>query len=101
MAQNEKILLTVITEAAIEEELIRVIKEAGAKGYTISDARGSGHRGDRSGDFGQTANIKAEILCSEATAEELKEKIKNRFFEYYAVIVFTSQVSVLRSEKFR
>jgi len=100
MDQYEKVLLTVITETALETKLAKIISKAGASGYTISDVRGMGHHGVRSGDFEQTRNIKIEILCNASTAEELTETIRQQFFKDYAVILFTSRVSVLRSERF-
>ncbi len=100
MEQYEKILLTVISEAALESQLEKVIRDSGAGGYTISDVRGMGHQGLRSGEFEQTGNIKVEILCNAARAERLTEEIRKHFFKDYAVILFSSRVSVLRSEKF-
>jgi nitrogen regulatory protein PII len=90
----------VITETALESQLAKIIRRAGASGYTISDVRGMGHHGVRSGDFEQTRNIKVEILCNASTAEEMTGQIRNQFFKDYAVILFTSRVSVLRSERF-
>jgi nitrogen regulatory protein PII len=100
MEQYEKVLLTVIIEAALEAQIEKIVRKAGASGYTISDVRGMGHHGVRAGEFEQTGNIKIEILCNASTAEELAETIRQRFFADYAVILFTSRVSVLRSERF-
>lgn len=38
-------LVTIIAEGFLEEKLVRDIKRLGAKGYTITDARGEGSRG--------------------------------------------------------
>jgi len=101
MDQYEKILLTVITEADLENEIVHLLQKTGVGGYTISDVRGAGHRGERSGEFQSTSNIKVEILCGKATAENLENKIRLKFFENYALIMFVSQVSVFRSDKFK
>jgi hypothetical protein len=53
MQQFSRRLLTVITEAALERELIAEIESLGARGYTISDARGKGSRGLRSSESRQ------------------------------------------------
>ena len=39
-------LLTIITEAAIEKRLLQDLEQLGARGYTISEARGKGSRGE-------------------------------------------------------
>ena len=101
MNEHNKTLLTVIGEAVIEPELTRLIRNAGVTGYTISDVRGSGHRGERSGDLEQTGNIKLEIICDAKTAAEVARKIHEKLFENFAVVLFTSEIAVLRSEKFR
>ena len=38
-------LLTIVTEAALENTLAKTIERLGAHGYTITDARGKGGRG--------------------------------------------------------
>ncbi|GIW52375.1 MAG: hypothetical protein KatS3mg081_1730 [Gemmatimonadales bacterium] len=40
-------LVTIITEAVIEKELVQELTGLGVSGYTITDARGKGHRGVR------------------------------------------------------
>jgi hypothetical protein len=40
-------LLTIVTKAAPEDTLVRDIETLGARGYTITDARGKGSRGQR------------------------------------------------------
>ena len=42
MSDNIKKLLTIVTEAALENILIKDIERLGAQGYTITDARGKG-----------------------------------------------------------
>ena len=38
-------LLTIITESALEDQLLQTVESLGAKGYTITDARGKGRHG--------------------------------------------------------
>ena len=44
---EKRTLLTVITEAAVEEPLLRDLDKLGISGYTVTDARGRGSRGIR------------------------------------------------------
>jgi len=93
-------LLTVITEASIEHLLVRDIERLGAHGYTLSDARGKGSRGVRSADWPTTSNIRIEIICDQPTAEAIAEHLRTHYYQNYAMILFMSDVVVLRPEKF-
>ncbi len=42
-------LLIIITESALEHELIKDVVKLGAHGYTITEARGRGNQGLRDG----------------------------------------------------
>jgi hypothetical protein len=47
LSTEKRTLLTVITEAAIEQTLLRDLDRLGVRGYTVTDARGRGGRGVR------------------------------------------------------
>ena len=65
-------LLTVVTEAALEATLVREIETLGARGYTITDARGKGGGGKkRDASWAPHANIRLEVLCGEDTARTI------------------------------
>ena len=100
MSLSKRKLITVICESALENYLIEDIKNFGAKGYTIVDAKGEGHRGVRRGDWEQNRNIRVEVVCSEKTAYSIVDHLKENYYENYAMIVFLTDVEVLRTEKF-
>ncbi len=93
-------LLTIITEAAIEDPLLRDIESLGARGYTITDARGKGHRGRRDATWGPNANIRIEVLCNSDVAERICKAVRERYYDNYSMIMFLGDVEVLRPEKF-
>jgi hypothetical protein len=93
-------LLTVITEAALERDLVRDVEALGAKGYTITDARGRGSRGRRSSTWAQDGNIRLEVICDADHAERLVEHLRARYYDHYAMVLFVQDVEVLRPEKF-
>jgi len=70
MSDDNVKLLTIYTEAALESSLIDDIEEHGAVGYTITNARGSGSSGARTAAWDANS------------------------------ITFTSDIEVLRPEKF-
>lgn len=92
-------LLTVIAESVLKERLMQDVRDAGAKGFTITDADGEGSRQRRVGEiFG--ANIRLETIVSTEVAERLLHLLSTEYFERYAVIAFLSTVSVIRGEKY-
>lgn len=95
-----KKLVTIITEALIEKELVAVLEQLGISGYTITDARGKGHRGMRNAGWEHGANIRVEIVCEDKLADLISMQLKKDFYSDYAMILFMSDVKVLRPEKF-
>lgn len=97
---HKKTLLTIITESAIEDEICTDLVELGATGYTITDARGAGERGVRDAGWSTSGNVRIEVICEAKAAERITAFLRERYFKNYAMIVFTADVDVLRSEKF-
>ncbi|HXG60461.1 MAG TPA: transcriptional regulator [Planctomycetota bacterium] len=93
-------LVTIITERVIEPEIIRELDALGAPGYTISDARGKGHRGVRDAGWEHGENIRVEVVCEDRLAQAIADVLRERYYENYAMILFISDVQVLRPEKF-
>ncbi|NBV42162.1 transcriptional regulator [bacterium] len=100
MTHPNRILLTIITEASLESKLVQEIESLGAKGHTITDARGKGHRGIRNSDWAAENNIKIEIICNELTAEKIARHVQEKYYEHYAMVLFQHPVSVIRPDKF-
>lgn len=93
-------LVTIVTEAALERRLVDDLKRLGAHGYTISDARGEGTRGARNASWEASSNIRVEVVCDQVIAEAIAEHLKAHYYDHYAMILFFSDVGVLRPEKF-
>jgi hypothetical protein len=95
-----KTLLTIITESILEPLLIKDLERLGAKGYTLVTAKGQGSRGMRSADWDQNQNIYIEVICDEGVASAIAEYLQREYYSNYAMIIYTSEVQVLRPEKF-
>lgn len=91
--------VTVIAEALLEPELIAHLRELGATGYTIVDARGEGSRGVRASEW-EGGNVKVEVLVDAATADRILTQVAGEYFEHYAVIAWVTDVQVVRGEKY-
>jgi lysyl-tRNA synthetase class I len=100
MNSHQRKLLTIVTEAALESTLVRDIEALGAHGYTITDARGKGSRGVRDAGWEASGNIRVEMICEAATAEAIAAHLKQHYYDDYAMILFMTEVDVLRPEKF-
>ena len=93
-------LLTIVTEAALEATLITDIETLGAHGYTITDARGKGSHGRRDAAWLPQANIRIEVLCDTDTALAICSALRERYYDNYSMVMYVSDVDVLRPEKF-
>lgn len=93
-------LVTIVAEAALEATLTRELERLGAPGYTICDARGRGRRGVRSAGWDLSGNIRVEVVCGADVAAAIAACLRERYSDDYALILFTSDVEVLRTEKF-
>lgn len=93
-------LLTIVTEAALEGMLVQRLEKLGAHGYTITDARGKGRRGVRNAGWEPSSNIRIEVVCDAATANAIASHLQENYYAHYAMILFMSDVQVLRPEKF-
>lgn len=93
-------LLTIVTETLLESRLVETIESLGAQGYTITDVRGKGKRGVRNAGWEANANIRLEIVCSESVAEKIASYLKEHYYDDFAMILFASDVDVLRADKF-
>lgn len=91
--------ITIISERFLKEEIIEMIKKSGAKGYTITDAEGEGSRGIRASEW-EGKNVKLEAIVSDEVAESIMKSISNEYFANYAVIVYNSDVKVVRGDKY-
>jgi hypothetical protein len=100
MEMTKRKLLTIVSEAVLEDTLVRDIEALGARGYTITDARGKGSRGRRDATWAPHANIRVEVLCDAAMAPAICTALRERYYDNYSMVMYVGDVDVLRSEKF-
>lgn len=93
-------LLTVVTEAVLESSLVQDLDRLGATGYTVVNARGRGSRGVRVGDWSSNSNIRLEVVCDADLAQKISFHLERTYYNDYAMILYLSDVEVLRPEKF-
>jgi nitrogen regulatory protein PII len=96
--------LVIITEKVLLKEIIKLVKAAGATGYTVTAADGEGSRNIRSS--GQPAvsdtfsNVKVEVITArEDLARRLADTIAGKYFGNYSGIAYLTAVEVLHSHQ--
>ena len=93
-------MVTIVTEAAVERPLLAELEALGVRGFTITDARGKGSRGTRQSEWAPESNIRVEVICDPVLADDIATRVREKFYDHYAMILFMQDVSVLRPEKF-
>jgi len=92
-------LITIIADDAIEMKIIEDLKSISVKGYTITEARGEGLNSIHQSSW-EGKSIRIETLVSESKGEKIMNLLAEKYFEKYAIIVFSSDVKVIRKERF-
>jgi len=100
LQMEKRVVLTVITESAIEKTLLRDFKRLGVRGYTIVDARGQGRRGVRTAAMDESANIRIEVICTRALAESVLEDFLARYYDNFAMVAYLQDIEIIRPDKF-
>ncbi len=100
MPDDMRKLVTIVTETVLEQDVCEVLEDLGAAGYTVTNARGKGSRGIRDAGWSTSSNIRVEVVCSDDVAERIARTLRQKYYDDYAMIIFESDVRVLRPDKF-
>lgn len=93
-------LLTIICESELEKKLGDDVMRLGAHGYTVTEARGRGVGGERDAAWSPSANIRMEVICEASVADNIAAHLRLSYFEHFAMVLYMSDVDVLRGERF-
>ena len=98
-------MLVIVTEKLLLKKITKIIDEAGATGYTVTETGGQGSRNVRSS--GQPtvgdsySNIKFEVLtANRELAQKIADEVATQFFEDYSGIAYLCDAEVLYAHKF-
>lgn len=88
--------LVIVAEEVLSKKLTKLIKEAGATGYTVNAAGGEGSRNVRS--TGQPSvshtlsNVKIEVLTgTRDLADIITKEIEAKYYADYSIITYIYQ----------
>ncbi len=94
LAPKTAALVVIIGENVLRERIIQLLLGLGVTGYTLSQAQGFGHHGNRQGDMvGYNTNIEIKTLVSLAVAELIFAGLKDCQADH-ALIIFQQSVEV-------
>ena len=93
-------LLTVTCEILAKPNIIEILKKNNVSGYTSYEVDGQGSKGTRGEGFRNEKNIKIEVILSQNKCSDIVEEIARTMFSDFAIIVYVSDVGVIRPEKF-
>jgi nitrogen regulatory protein P-II 2 len=91
--------VTIVGEAFLEERLLREVRESGARGFTLTEARGEGSRGVRASEW-EGRNVRIETLVSPEVAERILAHVSEAYFAHFAVVAWVEDVEVVRGDKY-
>lgn len=91
-------LVTIVAERILRDRLVERIRGCGAKGFTLTDVTGEGTRAIHAHEW-EGPSVKIETLVPPEAAACIVDAVA-AFFEHHAVIIYTSEVKVVRPGKF-
>ena len=93
-------LLTVTCEILAQKNVLQILKNHDIPGYTTYEVDGNGARGLRGQGFKNEKNVKVEVVLREDKLSGVVEEISRTLFADYAIILYVSDVGIVRPEKF-
>ncbi len=93
-------LVTIVCEAYALQAVKKLLPEVGAHGCTHFPVEGDGAGGARTGEMKEFANVQIEVVLTADAASALLARIEKELIPRYGMIVFESDVRVLRAGKF-
>ena len=89
------VLLVIIGETVLQDRLIKLLKDLGVNGYTLSQVQGAGRHGTRQGDLaGYNTNIEIKTVVSLAVSDAIFSGLVE-YQSNHALIAFRQTVEAL------
>ena len=93
-------LLTITCEILAQENVLDILKKHEISGYTTYEVHGNGARGIRGHGLKTEKNVKVEVIMREEKLDGVVEEISRTLFANFAIVLYVSDVGVVRMEKF-
>ena len=98
-------LISIMTEKVFEEGILEVLKEEGAKGFTIFEGGGNGsfhlHQSQHLSLVDEFRIVKVEVIVLKyEMADKIATRLMTEYFTDQPGIVSLSEVEIFRAQKF-
>jgi nitrogen regulatory protein P-II 2 len=91
--------LTIVAEAILEQRLVNDMQASGARGWTVTPARGKGPRDRRISEI-DGGNIRVEVLASPDVIDRIWQYLEDDYFPNYAITAWSQKVQVARASRY-
>ena len=92
-------LVTIICEPVLSSQILAHSQGLGATGFTMTEVKGQGNGEKSSGEIPDLKS-KIQIVAEPQLALKIMKALAEKFFENYSLITYSSDISILRPEKF-
>ena len=93
-------LLTITCEILAQKNVIEILKNHEITGYTSYEIDGNGEKGLRGQGIESEKKVKVEVIMREEKLSAVIEDISRTLFPDFTIILYVSDVGVVRTEKF-
>jgi nitrogen regulatory protein P-II 2 len=100
LTKHPKTLLVIVTEAALEKQLLRDARRLGVQGWTLTEVRAANHEGVREGSWEADRTIEVKLICDPAVADAVADHVLADYAPHYSVALYFAPVQVLRPERY-
>lgn len=91
--------VTIIAERVLRDELLDLLRRHSASGWTIAMVEGEGSRGVRASEW-EGRNIQIDTVVPPETGDAIMDEIATTYFRDWAIITYSSDVQVVRGDKY-
>ena len=92
--------VTVYAAQNHETSLIQHFRSLGAKGYTITEARGVGEHAHLDDPFAHSTHTRIELLVPPEVAERIMNYLSSSTVKHLSIVACVENVEVIESEHF-
>lgn len=93
------VCVTIVAESIVESRLLEGLADSGARGWTVTSARGMGPRNSGVSEI-EGGSIRVEVLASVSVAERIWQLLREDYFTNYSIAAWEYPVTVARIDRY-
>ena len=91
--------LTIVVESVVGQRVLDDLRACGARGWTVTNARGEGPEHRQISDF-EGGNSRIDVIVDEVVSERIWELLERDYFPNFAVTAWLTDVEVARPARY-